>query len=393
MSEPHRIDLAGDLSALTGLRGVAAMWVFLFHVWGLAGPRAMNLELAGFSVPFSPLFGGGWAGVDIFFSLSAFLLGLPFALAHAGQRPMPTLGEYFRRRTLRILPAYYAQFLLLVLLAAAVGGAALPPIRVWLAHALLWLNLGPDPVAPLNGVWWTLPTEFSFYLLLPLLATRLRVGQMVWLVPLAVVLTTGFRLLMFSWVGDLDVPHRVMGLEQLPGRLDQFVIGMATAYVAVALADRPPEWLRRAATLMMLVGTAGLVALCYALASVVDTYWDGHPLLFCWHALASLCIALMILGGAFAGAWIRVLLANRLALWVGTVSYSFYLWHLPLSQEIFKRWFASDTDYTFPRLFPVCAIAVLLLASLSYLLIERPCLRLAHRRRAPAATVGVPIPR
>ena len=60
--------------------------------------------------------GFGFAGVDVFFVLSGFLLALPFARHALGAGPRPHLGRYFRRRLLRVFPAYYAQ--LAILLAA-----------------------------------------------------------------------------------------------------------------------------------------------------------------------------------------------------------------------------------------------------------------------------------
>ena len=66
-----------ELPELTGLRGLAAVWVLIFHVWAFAGEPALSLGGSGISL--APLFATGWAGVDVFFTLSAFLLTLPFA--------------------------------------------------------------------------------------------------------------------------------------------------------------------------------------------------------------------------------------------------------------------------------------------------------------------------
>src|SRR5690606_23760720 len=107
------------------------------------------LPLGFTTLDLTPMFSLGWFGVDVFFSLSAFLLALPFAHAAAEQRQHPRWSDYFRRRVLRIMPAYYVQLALVLVFIGwseqrlALDGKGLA------AHALLWLNLGPHPVAPL----------------------------------------------------------------------------------------------------------------------------------------------------------------------------------------------------------------------------------------------------
>ena len=88
---------------IDGLRAVAVVPVVLFH--------------AGFSV-----FGGGFAGVDVFFVISGFLItGL--LLDEVARTGGVDLGRFYLRRTLRIFPPYYA-FLICLAMAAAAGAVA-----------------------------------------------------------------------------------------------------------------------------------------------------------------------------------------------------------------------------------------------------------------------------
>ena len=73
--------------------------------------------------------GFGFAGVDVFFVLSGFLLALPFARHALGAGPRPRLGRYFRRRLLRVFPAYYAQLAILSYTAGETGQAKLAEQR------------------------------------------------------------------------------------------------------------------------------------------------------------------------------------------------------------------------------------------------------------------------
>ena len=107
----------------------------------------------------------GNVGVDLFFVLSGFLLALPYLADIEGGRRV-SVGRYFERRALRILPAYY----LAVAVVAAVSAhrpADLLAGVPWLLFLQSFLNLAP-PLLPYSIPWWSLATEVQFYLALPM---------------------------------------------------------------------------------------------------------------------------------------------------------------------------------------------------------------------------------
>ena len=377
-----RIELAGDLPVLTGLRAVAALWVLLYHAWVESGPRAIELGYGAWTVAVHPVLALGWAGVDIFFVLSSFLLTLPFALAAQRGAPRPSLRRYFLRRVLRILPAYYAQLAIVVAIAWLASGA-LPGLRTILAHLALALNIGPEPVAPLVGVWWTLPIEFAFYLVLPLLLPLLAPRRVLPLLLGALALTIAYRWHAFEATRALEVGYRVVRLEQLPGRLDQFVVGMIAAYLVVRAdgAGRAPSV--RTGLALFGAGLAGALACALALGAVHAQYWEGHPLLFAWHAAFSLPIACVIVGAIYGGRVPWVLLANRAMLYLGTISYSIYLWHQELIRELHRIVFDARGGELFVPLAVLGLAVTAVVASVSYFVVERPFLRLGHAPRKP----------
>ncbi len=115
------------------------------------------------------------------------------------------------------------------MLAAGVG---LPAGRDVLAQVLMVHNLFGEPSTQLNPVYWTLPVEFDFYLLLPLLAFLFAPRLWVWLLLPSVLLVVLYRYGLFQYaLHDLPVGQKVWWLNQLPGRLDQFVSGMAAAWL------------------------------------------------------------------------------------------------------------------------------------------------------------------
>lgn len=373
-----------ELPALTGLRGLAAFWVLLYHVWVEATPRAMTLG----PLDLTPLFSGGWAGVDIFFTLSAFLLSLPYASRQATGAPRPSLGHYWMRRILRIVPAYYAQLLVLAALAGLFGIGTWPSARQFIGNLLLLHNFGPLGVVPLNPVTYTIPIEFGFYLLLPLLALWLRPGRWTWLALAAILTTQLWRHLMLPVVLDEPVPLRVIALEQLPGRLDQFVAGMlgALAYTRAVARGRPGNPL--ANDLLVLAGITAFGALLWALHLASETYWEGHPLLFVWHGLAGAATAAILYGAARGSRIARLAFDNRPLRWLGLISFSLYLWHIPVMQWLEKAHaFDSIQGYRLPWMLVAVLGLSCAIAAASYRWVELPFLRRGRPRAAhPQAT-------
>src|SRR3954453_21367271 len=95
----------GRLSSLDGLRGLAALTVFLFHGWLYTMPRPDASDRSSL---------GDYAahelrlGLVAFFVLSGFLLSRPWFAAALDGRPAPDVLRYARSRIARIAPAYYA---------------------------------------------------------------------------------------------------------------------------------------------------------------------------------------------------------------------------------------------------------------------------------------------
>lgn len=338
MKHDSHVDVPRDyFPGLTGLRGIAACWVMLFHLWMQAAqPRVSLLGL-----DLTPLFSCGYLGVDLFFVLSGFLLGLPFLAWANRMRPMPNLVQFWKRRCLRVLPAYYIQLALLIFAGFAASGVWPIDLRQLFAYLSMEFVFF-DGISPmLNGVWWTLPIEWNFYLVLPLLGlafARMR-G---WLVALAVLVAViAFRVLCHELllanrsVGPLSYP----AIIQLPGRLDEFVFGMLAAWVHLR---------RRAATPrrdlgLLLLGIGGVIGLLCDLDgrgdifATADTRW-----IFTYATCAGVSLALVVHAAAARVRLADRLFAGRTLAFLGTISYSLYLWHSIVIQVAarsgFTRW-------------------------------------------------------
>ena len=149
---------SNDLPALTGLRGIAAFWVLSYHAWVIAGPTEITVPLFDFRViDLHPLLASGWAGVQLFFTLSAFLLTIPYARYLSGlQSHPPTKARYFGPRLARVFPAYYLQAAILLAVALLTGSLTWNEFN-GLGY-MVTMNFLPEPLgyglqAKLNGVW------------------------------------------------------------------------------------------------------------------------------------------------------------------------------------------------------------------------------------------------
>src|SRR5260221_8631745 len=118
-SQSVRVE-GGNIAAIEGLRGVAVLWVILFHYLLVRDPAAndpWNAWIDGIDA-LRYVIGIGYLGVDLFFLITGFLLVLPwFWHAREGRAP-PSIGAFYVRRIRRIVPAYYVQLALLFLLLA-----------------------------------------------------------------------------------------------------------------------------------------------------------------------------------------------------------------------------------------------------------------------------------
>ncbi len=335
----------GTIATVDGVRGVAVLWVVAFHfvvvrsAAGIGDPWIAALA----RVPaLDAIARQGYLGVDLFFLLSGFLLAAPwFVHARAGIAP-PQAGGFYLRRVRRIVPAYYLQLvflfaLVLPLLHGRKYWRSDLYVDLWnaAAHALFLQNTSPLTSGSLgaNGALWTLSVEAQFYLLLPLVmpcfvrATRRSLAAAT---ALALAWQWGAAHGLQGWVrtelawgahwawSEGDV-REVLAI-QLPAFAAHFALGIALAGAWVRSRDAPRRPLVR----------AGLAVLAVALLAAQFT---GRVPLPQEHArmvpMLVLAVFLWLAVTAKEGAAARALGGGAFA-FAGRVSYSTYLYHLPL---------------------------------------------------------------
>ena len=162
------IQAGRDNPLLTGIRGIAAIWVSLFHFYPWIS-AVFGLVSRG-RVPFVR---DGFLGVDLFFLLSGFVLMLSYGprLAHGAPS---AIGRFMVSRMFRILPMHWTVLFALAAIVSIAPAIAHPPFvftrRAFFESFLLVQGLLPDATVAWNRPTWSISDEFMAYLLFPLLA-------------------------------------------------------------------------------------------------------------------------------------------------------------------------------------------------------------------------------
>jgi peptidoglycan/LPS O-acetylase OafA/YrhL len=378
-----------------GLRALAAISVVVYHT--VTHYNVLSSEYA----TWEWINRLGNFGVSAFFLMSGFLLYRPFVVAHFRDGTAPNPLSFWRRRFFRIFPAYW------VVLTAAVilGFASISGISSFFTGYALLQNYRFGYELYGLGVEWTLVIEVSFYLALPLLALALRRaspadaslerklrGQ---LVGLAAMYLIAMSVRIWSLWFLNDVAHYKgdwFPLSQastwLVGYLDWFAAGMLLAVGSAWVASgRRLPWVGR--LLAAHPWASWLIALeCYWVAlklnlpvSVFDkvTRIQSFGIAFVYGLVAFFLLFPAVFGPQDRGR-IRRFLQHPVMVWLGTVSYGIYLWHMIYVKEA-ERW--TRNGWLGTNVFLWLAVVLpltVLTAATSYYLIERPIINRSHGR-------------
>jgi peptidoglycan/LPS O-acetylase OafA/YrhL len=238
----------GFIPQIDGLRFIAIASVLLFHI---------HSWLKDNGVIASPIAHSAWMngaphrrGVELFFVISGFILGLPFARMHIQQGRFVHLREYFLRRLTRLEPPYIVHLVLRVAALIATGQWAFRAVLPHLLASLVYAhNLAyPHEPNPINTVIWSLEIEVQFYCLVPvisyLFAIRKRRRSALVLIVLATSLLSLPLAHTFLYRSILYMlPFFLSGFVMTDMYLDGALERKSFYWDAVALIGWPAVWL------------------------------------------------------------------------------------------------------------------------------------------------------
>jgi len=366
--EPRRIP------ELDGLRGLACLTVVLFHYVYMTVPA--TAPRPGLLV--ARLFGLGWAGVDLFFVLSGFLLGGILIDSRDSPRFFTT---FYARRCFRIFPLYFAWVAAFLVLRGFSGWPpglfddSMPP---W--AYLFYLQNFFDAA---NGHWgaywmtitWSLAIEEQFYLILPALILVVSPHRL----PGVLVLLIGSAVVLRYCLSLMLPNHGLATYTLLPCRWDALFVGVLAAWAVrhsrAGAFLRSNVWFMRLA--LVEFGLLAVVMLRRAPAhnSVVAREF-GYTL------IAGGCVCLLLL--TLYDPSVSRLFRFRPLMALGAISYGVYVIH-PVANWLSHWWLRRDlpkvSSWREAAVMAFAFGATLLLASASYRFFERPLVRLGHRWR------------
>ncbi|MEL7428972.1 MAG: acyltransferase family protein [Pseudomonadota bacterium] len=329
---------------IDGLRALAVLPVIFFH--------------AGYS-----LFSGGYAGVDIFFVVSGYLI-TSIIVSDLSDGTFSLLG-FYERRIRRIAPALFLVVIATIVIAWFVlmprdmkdFAQSIVAVVIYSSNFLFWAESGYfESAAELKPLLhtWSLAVEEQYYILFPVMMIVFwKWARHAIIVIFAII---GIASLALAQWGALNAPSAAFYL--LPFRAWEILLG-ALAAMAMHKKSRP---------LMnpLLNQFASLAGLCMIGATVflydASTGFPGLP------ALLPTMGACLIIIAAHEGTLAQKILSQRWIVLVGLLSYSAYLWHQPLFA--FSRYFLVEK---LSLSFSVSLIALtFLLSYLSWRFVERP---------------------
>lgn len=379
------------IGVLYGFRALMVLFVFNYHIWQL-GWLPQSVTILGQYINFDFFTRSSYMFVDGMLLLSGFLLYLPYVREKAEGIPVPGAGRFYFNRLTRILPSYLLSILLVLFLIALPQGAyrddAAMRKDIW-THLTFTYTFFKDTYlhTPLNGALWTVAVEMQFYLIFPLLA---RATQKRPVLTLSAMAAVGFlyRGLIYFTVADTAAM-----INQMPGFLDVYALGMLGAMAYVALRGRLSQAERKKSQRRWVAGLAAAVFLLalYAVTELirlqsiqglngVDTLRKSQMLLRFPLAFALLCA---MLSATVMPRVLQKLLDNRLMRHLATISFNLYVWHQVLSAQLARAYYPDtealhNTPYLREGYTLLCFSVSILAAMLATCGVEKPCAKLAN---------------
>jgi peptidoglycan/LPS O-acetylase OafA/YrhL len=353
--------MASDIRALTGVRGVAAAVIVVYHFGDVQ--LATGGTSSFFRIPYGDLL------VDMFFMLSGYVMALNYreTFAHLNGKVFAT---FMLKRVARLYPAYFVIGLFyLAKIAAGLSGEKLEMYSAWDWFGNLFMLSGWGLyIFPVIGVAWAASAEMGSYLLLPLLMPFTQ-SKTRWIAALAVVTALlGIYAVSITGRGSggpLDVVNG-NSLYPMLRAVSGFTLGLAI-YRFGDLVDRLSATVQ---DILVVVLPLAIIVVGAADASDRLMYLLYIPL-----------VAVLSRDGRMA----QLVFGNALIYRLGIISYSIYLIHPLFISFAVRSWrHFGQTEGNYVVASVICFAITWALAELSYRFIEMPGRNWITRHLVPA---------
>lgn len=362
------------------------MSVLLFH-WRTRFPGYQTADnspfILGLEINWTHLLEHTSLGIQWFFLLSGYSFYEKYKCADLTGHAVLI---FWKIRALRILPALWVLvFTLNVVTYFIRGNFNFFDLRILIGNLLLWQSPLPGGVRPYSINLWTLPVEFSFYLLFPLLLFVRNKTSNWFLLVVALAISFTWRQLLILVNPGINLDAHYFWINSIPGSLAFFVLGM---YALEISENLPERW-----------EVLGLLSsiIFYILWREYRIVFLGNPghswfIVSAWdlvRAIVSALILAIIVSGKIRNNFLR----SSILLELGKRSYGIYLWHLPilwLSPKIFL--IQGATPWECLQLLAICLILTLSIAAFTLKFIEKPIMKKWGRERSRVVDTPATLP-
>lgn len=332
---------------IDGLRAVAILVVVIYHA---------EIFFRGFH-----LFKGGYIGVDVFFVISGYLI--TSIILRQLQDKTFTLKAFYEKRTRRILPAFYAVILVsmpfawLYLTPKALKEYSGSILSAMVSMSNFWFWKEDSYTAEASSLkpflhTWSLSIEEQFYIFFPLLLMLLfkyRRNYIISILSLMFLFSLQFADYIVGNFPD-------MAFYLLPARAWELLAGALLAKLEIGHART------KYPVLNSIMPVIGLFLILHA--AIFFDNSTRHPSFL---TLIPVLGAMLIIWYSVSGELVTNILKSKILVGIGLISYSLYLWHWVIFSSIK---IVGGTPTEFQKI--VYIFLAILLASLTYFMIERP---------------------
>jgi peptidoglycan/LPS O-acetylase OafA/YrhL len=357
----RRITTSGNfIPEIDGLRFIAITSVLLLHLYGglISNDGNIYVDNCNYSYLVT-IIQQGHLGVPLFFVISGFILGMPFAKFHILKEKSVSLKKYFLRRLTRLEPPYILVMTFLFFASIYGGKSVYIKIASYFSSILYTHNIiYPDVFPLLNGPAWSLEIEVQFYILAPLIAYIFSIKS-----PSKRRIFLATSIIFFLSINCFNY----LPFKSLINYIQYFLVGFLLVDIYVSDTSLLPK-----TKFDFLLGFAFFLMIW--ISGIVEMNSNSQK---CFWNLIQMISIFLFFNYVLIHKVFKFLSFNLITN-IGGMCYSIYLLHQPIL-DIFGKHLVkfSFSKYSFINI-PIYSILVLFvimtISSLFFLLIERPCM-------------------
>lgn len=348
----RRITTSGEyIPEIDGLRFIAIISVILFHIGSTVKTTMLNTD---FDFFITSIYANGWQGVELFFVISGFIIGLPFAKQYLNGQNNISVKRYFLRRLTRLEPPYILSLIFFLIILLATNQTTFEKIIPSFLASVFYLNniIFNDQNYLIMTVIWSLEIEVQFYVIAILLSKLFKLEKLT------------RRILFLIIIIGLPIVH-VFYYPKMP-TIYLFLHFFMLGFLLVDLYLDKEKYLKNK-QLSFFVGFLSLIIIIYV----------NHKSNLAFEYIYLLCIFIFYYLTLTNNFWKRIMSTEIIAI-IGGMCYTIYLLHSPFVSAFSRisHLFVVSEYYVVNLLFNTMLMlpVVLIISGVYFLLIEKPCM-------------------